>query len=246
MEFVEEIVEKVVGPSDYGSSSAPPAYEGPPLPPPWIARWESEYQRWIYINEQTGERTWERPSYGYGAPPPQQYGGYGGQQPYGGSYGPPQEYRSESYQQEYVSEEPKRDHSWAYGAAGAAAGLVGGAILMHEGEKIHEKWEEDKDRIENDIENFPQNAAEWTGEKVGEVERIPQDIENGIERAEDRVEQGFDNAVQDVENFPENAAGWVGEKVGEVERFGDEVENYGESIENAYDQGVAEGRGDYY
>lgn len=73
--------------------------------------------------------------------------------------------------------------------------------------------------------------------QVGEVEQIPDDIENDYDRAKYRVEDGFDNAVQDVEDAPEDVAGWVGEKVGDVERFDD-------NIENAYDQGEQEGRYD--
>ncbi|KAK9636386.1 hypothetical protein HCH54_009685 [Aspergillus fumigatus] len=125
-----------------------------------------------------------------------------------------------------------------YGAAAGAAGLVGGAILMHEGEKIHEDWDEKKERIEQNVEDFPENAARWTGEKVGEIEAIPENIEQGWDRAEDRIEQKWDNAVDDIEEFPENAAEWTGRKVGEVEQFGD-------NIGNAYDEGRAEGRDDW-
>ena len=72
---------------------------------------------------------------------------------------------------------------------------------------------------------------------MGEVEDIPQDIENSWDRTEDRVENKWDNAVDNVEDFPENAAGWAGEKVGSVEQFGD-------NIDDAYDDGRAEGRYD--
>lgn len=46
------------------------------------------------------------------------------------------------------------------------------------------------------MENFPENAARWTGEKVQEVEDIPDDI-------------AYD----------------VGQGVGDVERFGDNIDN---------------------
>lgn len=197
MDFVEKIIDKV---TDHGSSSGPG--EGPPLPPPWVSRWDSREERYFYINEQTGERTWERPGYSYMG---SQYGSqpqYGGQSSYGGGS---QEYR-ESYGQEY-SEKPKNDHSLAYGAMGAAAGVIGGALLMHEGEKIRmirsspppppppltprwetiplgpcpctdrpvlcridDEWDENKERIEENVENFPENAAEWTGEKVRQLQ----------------------------------------------------------------------------
>ncbi|KAL1849816.1 hypothetical protein Plec18170_007337 [Paecilomyces lecythidis] len=240
-ELIEGAIESKFG-GGHSSSGGQASYGGegsygPPPPPqvypPWVARWDERESRYFFVNEQTGERTWQQPAQGgyggggYG-------GGYGGQS-YGGgeyrqqSYGG--EYRGESYQEE----RPKKDHSMAYGAAGLAAGAVGGALLMHEGEKIHDDWDEDKDRIENNVADFPEDAARWTGEKVGEVEQVPDDIEDGYDRAKYRVEDGFDNAVDDVEDAPEEAAGWVGEKVGDVERFGD-------NMDNAYDQGEQEGR----
>jgi hypothetical protein len=96
----------------------------------------------------------------------------------------------------------------------------------------------------NDVENFPDNAARWTGEQVGRVEDIPQDIEQGYDRAKWGAENTFDNAVQDVADAPEDIANWAGRKVGDVERFGDDVENYGDNLDNAYDQGRNEGRND--
>jgi len=34
---------------------------GPPpeVPPPWQARWDSDDDRWIFVNEETGERRWD-------------------------------------------------------------------------------------------------------------------------------------------------------------------------------------------
>ncbi|KAH8702213.1 WW domain protein [Talaromyces proteolyticus] len=197
-EFVEErTTEYYSGPAQSAAADG-----GPPLPRPWVARWAEQDRRWYYLNEETGQTLWERPGAGY-------QGGYEGQRGYAGG--------TEYYQEERYQEAPKKDHSLAYGAAGAAAGLVGGALLMHEGEKIHDEWDGEKERVEERVEDFPENAAAWTGEKVGEAEY-------GV----NRFEQG-------VENFPENAAEWVGDKVGGVERFGDEVDY-------AYDEGRAEGR----
>ncbi|GIK00643.1 hypothetical protein Aspvir_004670 [Aspergillus viridinutans] len=229
--IIEKVAEKATGSSGgegYSSYNQQPSYGGqgqgynsgpaPPrdLPYPWVARWDDRDQRWFYVNEQTGERSWERP--------------YGQRQPsygYEGGYGQPQGQRPE-----------QKDHSMMYGAAAGAAGLVGGALLMHEGEKIHDKWDEDKERIEQNVEDFPEDAARWTGEKVGEVEQIPENIEQDWDRTEDRIENKWDNAVDDVEDFPENAAEWTGRRVGEVEQFGD-------NIDNAYDEGRAEGRDDW-
>lgn len=210
MEFVENVVERfssgggrreeVVEERREYYSSGP---GGPPpfVPRPWIAEWDERDGRYFYINQETGQRSWELP--------------YGGGGPGGEYYGERErEYEQNPYAQQ---EEPRSNHNFAYGAAGVAAGLVGGALLMHEGEKIHDEWEGEEDRIEERVEDFPENAAEWTGNKVGEAEYEVDKIENN------------------VEDFPENAAEWVGDKVGSVERFGDE-------IDYAYDEGRAEGR----
>lgn len=109
----------------YNSGPAPPQ----DLPYPWVPRWDDRDQRWFYVNEQTGERSWERP-----------YGGSGGPSYGERSYGQPQP--SYGYEGGYLQAQEQRpehkDHSMMYGAAAGAAGLVGGAILMHEGEKIRE------------------------------------------------------------------------------------------------------------
>lgn len=145
----------------------------------------------------------------------------------------------------------KSGHGWLGMAAAAAAGIAGGALLMHEGEKVKDDWEEDKYSAENkfnefgrDVENAPENVAGWTGEKVGEMEEFPDRVErrwdNAVDDVEDvpeRVERKWDNAVDDVEDAPERVAGWMGDKVGEVE-------GYGDRIDDAYDQGRADGRYD--
>lgn len=69
-------------------------------------------------------------------------------------------------------------------------------------QRAEQDWDQDKYRVENDVDNFPENAAGWTGEQVGRVENF-----------DDRVENRADNAVDDVEDLPENAARWTGEKV---------------------------------
>lgn len=145
-------------PQDYGYSSNPD-YAPPPPPPsggqdlpyPWVARWDDREGRYYYVNQETGESSWTHPA-ASGAP----YGGgsayagqpYGEQPPYGQpSYGqhaygeppygqPAYGYGGEAPRQEYYGEPPKKDHSMAYGAAGAAAGMLGGAVLAHEGDKI--------------------------------------------------------------------------------------------------------------
>jgi hypothetical protein len=100
------------------------------------------------------------------------------------------------------------------------------------------------DQYGNDISNFPENAAGWTGRQVGRVENF-----------DDRVENRFDNAVNDVEDFPEDAARWGGRKVQEVEDIPQDIENkwdnaeedvaqFGDRMDAAYDDGRDEQRYD--
>jgi len=195
-------------------------YNSPPqVPPPWVAEWDARDNRWFYVNRETGERTFEQPQQTYG----------GGNND--GNYG--QDYSGQSQRGYYEQEPQKQSHTGRNLAFGAVAGVVGGALLMHEGEKVEDKWDEDKYRVENDVtggvqdvEDFPEDAAGWTGRKVQEVEDIPQDVENK-----------WDNGVQDVEDIPEDVAGWTGRKVGDVERFDD-------NVDNSYDQGRNEERYD--
>jgi hypothetical protein len=100
------------------------------------------------------------------------------------------------------------------------------------------------DEFGNDVSNFPENAAGWTGEQVGRVENF-----------DDRVENRWDNTVNNVEDFPEDAARWGGQKVQEVEdipqdidnRFDNavgDVEGFDNRMDQAYDNGRNEQRYD--
>ncbi|KAJ4985324.1 hypothetical protein SVAN01_09175 [Stagonosporopsis vannaccii] len=291
MGFLDSIVDKLTGDSQsggqqqygqqqyYSQQPQQSTHGPPPVSPPWYAEWDSRDNRWFFVNQHTGERTYQYPgpgnqnqgAYGqqggydqrsaYGQPGyGQPQGGYGGGYGQPGGYGESQGYSQQgSYGGSYASQEqPKKESSnaWKY-AAGGAAGLVGGAILMHEADNISElpisapfsrcannPTEEGFDEFGNKIENFPENAANWTGEQVGNIENFG-----------DKVEDKWDNAVDDVENFPENAANWTGEQVGRVENFGDDVENkwddavddvqdFGGRMGDAYDEGRDDARYD--
>jgi hypothetical protein len=62
----------------------PQQQQSPALPPPWLAEWDQRDQRWLFVNPQTGQRTFEHPHPTY-----QPQGGYGGGYPQQGGY-PPQ------------------------------------------------------------------------------------------------------------------------------------------------------------
>ena len=108
-------------PGGYGGGpSGPP----PPVPPPWMALWDGNAQRYYFVNQQTGVSSWTLPSAPPPpGPPPGGYGYGGGGYGYGGY--PPQQPPAQH-----------KNHGAAYGMAGAAAGLAGGAYMMHEGDKM--------------------------------------------------------------------------------------------------------------
>ncbi|KAF1912936.1 hypothetical protein BDU57DRAFT_339916 [Ampelomyces quisqualis] len=262
MGFLSELVSEFSHSGKPGQQHGSPQSAGgshgpPPVSPPWYTEWDGRDNRWLFVNQQTGERTFTYPGPGYGG----QQGGYGGPQGgYGqqnhGGYGNPGDYQQGSYNpgnsgyQQQEHEKKQGGNGWKYAAAGAA-GVAGGALLMHEGENIKHDYEHDKYRVENrldefgnDITNLPENAASWTGEQVGRVEKF-----------NDRVENRFDNAVNDVEDFPEDAARWGGQKVQEFEDIPQDIENkwdnaeddvaaFGGRIEQSYDDGRDEQRYD--
>lgn len=129
MSFLKELIEDFTG-KDKVQNEGPPGYYPqsqqygasqtyngpPPVSPPWVAEWDSRDNRWLYVNRETRERTFEYP----------QNQGYRGQA-----------------QGEFYEQEPaKQSHTGRNVALGAAAGLAGGALAMHEGEKIGKCVEE--------------------------------------------------------------------------------------------------------
>lgn len=103
----------------YSSHHPQQGHGGPPLPPGWIAEWDPQDQRYIFVNQRTGERSWNHPGSGpQGYSSPQGYG-----QPQG--YGPPRG----------APAPQQKNHNLAYGAGGLVAGLAGGAFMMHEHDK---------------------------------------------------------------------------------------------------------------
>lgn len=131
MSFIKDLIEDFTG-SGKPQNAGPPGYypqqqqygqpqvyNGPPqVPPPWVAEWDSRDNRWLYVNRETGERTFEYPqTRGYDTKPGQDFRGYG--------------------QQDFYQQGPaKKSHTGRNVALGAVAGVAGGALLMHEGEKI--------------------------------------------------------------------------------------------------------------
>jgi hypothetical protein len=144
MGFLGELISDFTGKSGHSGQQQGPSggSQGPPpVSPPWYAEWDGRENRWLFVNQQNGERTYTYPGPGYA----QQQGSYGGPQGgYGynqggysnqgaynqGSYNP----TNSSYEQQQ-QEKKSGGNGWKYAAAGAA-GVAGGALLMHEGDDI--------------------------------------------------------------------------------------------------------------
>ena len=59
MGVLGDVISEVVGNSVDGGNDVPS--DPPYVQPPWVARWDGEAGCWIYFNEETGERSWEKP-----------------------------------------------------------------------------------------------------------------------------------------------------------------------------------------
>lgn len=55
MDFIREAISDMVGGHDDRQD------EPPHVQPPWVAHWDGEAGSWIFINEATGERTFQKP-----------------------------------------------------------------------------------------------------------------------------------------------------------------------------------------
>jgi hypothetical protein len=118
-----------------------PSRGPPPVSPPWQTEWDARDNRWLFVNQQTGERTFTYPGPGFS----QQQGNYRGPQGgYGnnqGGYSNQAAYNQDSYNstnsnyQQQEHEKKQGGNGWKYAAAGAA-GVAGGALLMHEGHEM--------------------------------------------------------------------------------------------------------------
>jgi hypothetical protein len=118
-----------------------------------------------------------------------------------------------------------------------------------------ESWNREEDRMERrfddgveHVEEFPEDAARWTGEAVGEVEAVPDRVEEVWDRAEENVEEGWDRAGENIEEGWERTEenveeGW--DRAGENIEDGwdetvDAVENAPENIAEGIGEGVGE------
>ncbi|KAL8901059.1 MAG: hypothetical protein Q9207_005395 [Kuettlingeria erythrocarpa] len=131
------------------SYGAPPAGQLPPLPAGWVAQWDSNSQRYYFLEQATGRTQWEPPQQFIGphggvpppgAPPGGPFG-YGSQGAYGSSgayYGQETKHtivdsHGAGQEQTYETKEKKsgKGGMLAAGAGGLAAGAVGGALIGH-------------------------------------------------------------------------------------------------------------------
>jgi hypothetical protein len=82
--------------------------EGPQVPYPWVSEWDYQTNTWIFVNRQTGQRTYQPALQGESNT---------------------NDYSGSNYAQ-------AEDHSTRNAVFGGVAGAVGGAALMYEGQKL--------------------------------------------------------------------------------------------------------------
>src|SRR6202012_3928589 len=103
----------------YGQNQ-PQSYGGPPqVPYPWVAEWDERDRRWIFINRENGERTFEHPQPSYRG---DGYGERGYEQGYGRQE--QREYGGQEQRGYYEQQPPKPDHHVRNTVLGAAAGVI--------------------------------------------------------------------------------------------------------------------------
>jgi len=222
-----------------------------PLPPPWHAEWDQRDRRYVFINPQTGQRTFEHPhpTYqqrgNYGDYP--QQGGYGQQQQqggYGAGYSQPQVgYQQGGYQTSVPQQTQSSHKALEYGALGAVGGLVTGALAMHEGEKLHKEWGhvEGRGRYNEDEERVERLEDRERVENAYEAGRQDRKFDDYREDAyEDRREDAYEERREDAyEERREDAYEERREDAYEERR----EDAYEEGREDAYEEG-REGRFD--
>lgn len=59
MNFIGEMIQEAVG--RHGEHRNEEPADPPYVQPPWVTRWDDEMGRWVFINERTGERSFEKP-----------------------------------------------------------------------------------------------------------------------------------------------------------------------------------------
>jgi hypothetical protein len=133
MSFLKNLVSEFAGGDNQQRGVPPP----PQVPYPWRAIWEAQAGRYLFVNEQTGQRTFDFPQQ---YAPQSQYGGGGGYGQGQGGYGQDYPRQGGGYGGQQVGYEPNaqpsKNHHYGEMALAGAAGLAGGAVLMHEGEKV--------------------------------------------------------------------------------------------------------------
>jgi hypothetical protein len=62
--FVEKLFDSFTGQNDDQSQQQSQQQQQQQLPPGWTSQWDDREQRYLYINESTGERSWDVPQQG--------------------------------------------------------------------------------------------------------------------------------------------------------------------------------------
>ncbi|KAF2227777.1 hypothetical protein BDZ85DRAFT_7504 [Elsinoe ampelina] len=208
MSFLKDLV------SNFTDSDSQPSGPPPQVPQPWFAEWDSREGRWLFINNDTGDRTYDFPS------------------EYGFSEGAANWAGRKVGEAERFGDDARQDYdNVKYGTEERIDNGINRVEdipqdIRQDYDKFETRVEGGFDRFADRIENIPQDLSYSAGEAYGKAQQfgqdvgnIPQDVEQSIDRFGDRVEERYDDARDDAR------------------RFGDEQEG-------AFDAGRNQGRGD--
>ena len=204
------------GPTGYQS---PNVNQVPSVPPPWIAQWDSQSQRYYFVNQQTGEITWDHirthsgggdRGYGYNAAGA---AGYGTQKT--GKLAYPAGYDRHPSRTTFDIATPEIESRNSKAGNAAFEGMA------------------------NDMRKLADNPSErWTDNETQDAERIRAEyrFEGRFDNEDNRVETGIDNAGRNVEDMPDDMASWAGGRVEHVEDVPEGVAGWaGKKMESVED-----------
>ncbi|TKX21746.1 hypothetical protein C1H76_6242 [Elsinoe australis] len=183
MSFLKDLVNDFVGGGDNNSQpSGPP----PQVPRPWRAEWDGREEKWVFINEETGDRTHRNPSDNDGF-------SEGAANWAGRTVGEAEEF----------GDDTRRNYD------NAVDRVEDIPSDMRQGyDNFENRVEGGFDRFANRIEDIPQDISYGAGKAYGEVQDfgqdvadVPGDIAQGFDRFGNRVEQGYDRMEGNVERY---------------------------------------------
>ncbi|KAF3767470.1 hypothetical protein M406DRAFT_350577 [Cryphonectria parasitica EP155] len=179
MSFIGEMIEEVVGNNIDSRNEAP--MDPPYVQPPWVTRWDDEAGRWIFINEATGERSFEKPVFEEAAE----------------DFGRAEEHVERKWDDgvQDVEDLPEDAARWTGEAVGAVESVPD--RVEDDFDRAEDKVERGWDNTVDAVEDAPEDVAGWVGEGVGKVERFGDEVGDFGDSMEASYDQGRDEERYD-------------------------------------------------